>query len=288
MRMREGWRALKPYVQHLAGAGRWFALSVVLIWSTLLGSLGLLGMSGWFLTAAAIAGLSVATAIQFNYFPLAAGVRFFAILRTSSRWAERVVTHEGTFRQIAGLRVMLYQQLSLLSPSQLGGHHGGALLGNLVRDVDALDNLYPRLVLPAIGAMATLLAMTLLIGWKAPALSLLGILLIFLSIVVLPILGWNAGKRIAPQRIALQAGLRTELLDCIDGIEAFSLHEAAWTRQRIKVLTTSFTWLQLQLQLVRHGAWLRALVSIWVGLTAWAALGWGVDCSFQTGFRDRG
>lgn len=50
-------------------------LSVV----TLMAGVGLLSLAGWFLSAAAVAGLSVATAQMFNYFTPAGGVRFFLL-----------------------------------------------------------------------------------------------------------------------------------------------------------------------------------------------------------------
>ena len=79
---------LRLYRQH------WLSLSIGLLLAlvTLVAGMGLLSLSGWFLSAAAVAGLAVATRDTFNYMTPAGGVRFFSIVRTASRWGERVVT----------------------------------------------------------------------------------------------------------------------------------------------------------------------------------------------------
>jgi len=61
-------------------------------------AVGLLALSGGFISAAAYAGLTVATAQLFNCFHPALGVRFFAIGRTLARYVERIVSHDATFR----------------------------------------------------------------------------------------------------------------------------------------------------------------------------------------------
>ncbi len=73
-------RILYRYLGQLTGAGRWLLGAWLLGILTLVGSLGLLGLSGWFLSAAAVAGLTPASALAFNFFVPGAGVRFFAIL----------------------------------------------------------------------------------------------------------------------------------------------------------------------------------------------------------------
>ena len=75
-------RALAPFLARLSGAGGWLALGALLATLTLIGSLGLLSLSGAFLSGAALAGLTPASAILFNFFWPGAGVRLFALMRT--------------------------------------------------------------------------------------------------------------------------------------------------------------------------------------------------------------
>ena len=92
--MREFAPYLRMYRQH------WLMLSLGLLLTlcTLAAGIGLLSLSGWFLSAAAVAGLSVAGRDSFNYMTPAGAVRFFSIIRTASRWGDRVVSHDATFR----------------------------------------------------------------------------------------------------------------------------------------------------------------------------------------------
>ncbi|WBO58597.1 hypothetical protein GT370_15740 [Acidocella sp. MX-AZ03] len=95
----------------------WMLAGLGLATLTLLANFGLLALSGWFLAATAIAGLAgFAAQNAFNFFTPSAMVRFFATLRVASRYAERLVTHEATFRLLADLRVWFYTRLEPLAP----------------------------------------------------------------------------------------------------------------------------------------------------------------------------
>lgn len=76
---------------------------------TVLFGMALLGLSGWFISATAIAGLSVATALAFDVFMPSAGIRVFALGRTFSRYGERLITHDATLAAVAVLRVQLFR-----------------------------------------------------------------------------------------------------------------------------------------------------------------------------------
>lgn len=274
MGWREGWHALRPFVRRLSGAGQWLIGGWVLSVLALVGGLGLLGLSGAFLTGAAIAGLSASTAAAFNFFMPGAGVRFFAVLRTTTRWGERVLSHEGTFRLLAGLRVWLYRRLSVLSNRQLLAFHGGELLNRLVRDIDALDNLYPRVLMPLAAAGVVFASLGALFAWVAPALVWVPASLGALALLGLPILGWWLGRSLLPAWMSHRAALRTRLLDTCEGLEDLSLQRQAWSAQREHTLAAQADWLLTHLRSHRRAAGLRALVVLCVGALAWACLGW--------------
>lgn len=87
----------------------WIALGILLAWITTLANLALLAISGWFISAMALAG---AVQASMNYFTPAALIRGAAITRTAGRYAERLVTHDATFKILAQLRVWLYEKLN--------------------------------------------------------------------------------------------------------------------------------------------------------------------------------
>ena len=273
MRLVEGMRALAPFCLRLAGAGNWLALGTLLATLTLVSSLGLLSLAGGFLSGAAFAALSPAALVMYNYFLPSAGVRLFALLRTASRWGDRVVTHEGTFRLLAGLRVWLYRCMARQSPRQIAGLHGGEVLNRLVRDIDALDALYPRVLLPTVAAVLAFASVGLVFAIVAPGLIWLPGLLILTAVVLLPLAGWRMGRGILPGMIHGRAKLRAHLIDCTEGLEDFSLHAPAWARQRRETLAAGEDWLGTHRETGRRGAILAASVSLLTGLGAWACLG---------------
>ncbi len=136
-------RALLPYLA-LYKRHKWMLLlGVVLAIVTLLASIGLLTLSGWFLSASAVVG--VAGIYSFNYMLPAAGVRGAAIIRTAGRYFERPVSHDATFRVLQHLRVFTFSKL-LPSPAGLARFRRGELLNRVVADVDTLDHLYLRVI----------------------------------------------------------------------------------------------------------------------------------------------
>ncbi|MGX1497409.1 ATP-binding cassette subfamily C protein CydC [Labrenzia sp. MBR-25] len=119
----------------------------------------LLGVSGWFITAAAIAGLSGAF---LNIFAPSALIRAFAIIRTAGRYGERVLTHDATFRFLTGFRNRLFASMAQRTGD---GQRSGLLLNRLTLDIAVLDTVYLRLVVPLV--LALVVAVSLLLVWSA-------------------------------------------------------------------------------------------------------------------------
>ncbi|APA69017.1 amino acid ABC transporter ATP-binding/permease protein [Janthinobacterium sp. 1_2014MBL_MicDiv] len=126
---------------------------------TVVAGMALLGLSGWFITATSVAGLHASTAIVFDVFGPSAGIRLLAIGRTGSRYAERLVTHDATFAALASIRVQLFRGWSRPEAASRLLRQPAKLLFRLTADIDALESLYLRLLVPAFSALcAALLA----------------------------------------------------------------------------------------------------------------------------------
>jgi len=134
----------------------------------------LLGVSGWFITAAAVAGLS---GVFLNIFAPSAIIRALAILRTAGRYGERVLTHEATFRFLTDLRNRIF---SRFSESRRRGERSGKLLNRLTLDIAALDTVYLRLVVPAV--VTAVLALALLCWWATVSWPVFFVGLLFLCV----------------------------------------------------------------------------------------------------------
>ncbi|GAB0119943.1 amino acid ABC transporter ATP-binding/permease protein [Acidisoma sp. 7E03] len=138
----------------------------------------LLGISGWFLTAAGLAGLAgPLVANGFNYFTPAALIRLFAILRTGGRYAERVLEHEAALRALARIRPALFAAILAAPAERALGYSVGDAASRMVQDVDALEARFVRLPVPW-GMAAAFLAGTAMVlpAGLLPALVTAGIL----------------------------------------------------------------------------------------------------------------
>lgn len=205
---------LKLYRRH------WGALSVgmLLALATLLFSLGLLALSGWFITATALAGLTVVTAQTFDFFSPGAGVRGFSIGRTAARYFERLVSHDATFKLLAWLRSWFFEKLLPLSMTQLKRYRKAELLNRLVADVDALDQLYLRLFSPVIAAVLVVILLSLGLSFFSPVLGRGAILLMGVWLIVLPLMFYRLGYKSGRQQGKLMGELRQKVLDYLQGM----------------------------------------------------------------------
>lgn len=140
------------------------ALSVVVL---AMGA-ALLGLSGWFITAAAAAGLA-GTGAVFDVFRPSAMVRFLALGRAAARYGERILTHDATLRALESLRLrVLTAHLDAPYPRMIRAR-GAQALNRLTADIDALDGVPLRLVLPALAGLAVqIMALGMLWGLVAP------------------------------------------------------------------------------------------------------------------------
>ncbi|MCS3424788.1 ATP-binding cassette subfamily C protein CydC [Rahnella sp. BIGb0603] len=208
-------RILLPYLALYRR--HWFRLSlgVILAIVTLMASIGLLTLSGWFLAASAVAGL--AGLYTFNYMLPAAGVRGGAITRTAGRYAERLVSHDATFRVLAHLRVFTFTKIMPLTPGGIARFRQADLLNRLVADVDTLDHLYLRVISPLISAMVVIILVTFGLSFIDVTLALTLGAIMLAMMVVLPVMFYRAGKPAGRELTALRSDYRTQLTAWLQG-----------------------------------------------------------------------
>lgn len=262
-------RALWPYLA-LYRRHKWLLLlGIVLAIVTLLASIGLLTLSGWFLSASAVVG--VAGIYSFNYMLPAAGVRGAAIIRTAGRYFERLVSHDATFRVLQHLRVFTFSKLLPLSPAGLARFRQGELLNRVVADVDTLDHLYLRVISPLVGALVVILVVTvgLSVLDVTLALTLGGIML--LTLLVMPPLFYRAGKPAGESITRLRGQYRQHLTSWLQGQAELMLFNAS-DRYRQQMEKTEARWLDAQRRQAELTALSQALMLLIGGIAVIAML----------------
>jgi len=163
------WRDLRPVLMpFLTAQPKRLALGAALAALTVLTGMALLGLSGWFITATALAGLNAATAIRFDVFMPSAGIRLLALGRTASRYGERLVTHDATFGVLATLRERLFRGWAHPGAARQLLARPSRLLFRLTADIDALEAFYLRMLVPAGAAFAAAMLAGVVLGAMSP------------------------------------------------------------------------------------------------------------------------
>ncbi len=236
-------RALLPYLALYRRHIWLLSLGVVLAIVTLLASIGLLTLSGWFLSASAVVG--VAGIYSFNYMLPAAGVRGAAITRTAGRYFERLVSHDATFRVLQHLRVFTFSKLLPLSPAGLARFRQGELLNRLVADVDTLDHLYLRVISPLIGAFVVIVVVTFGLSFLDVQLALTLGAILLATLVFLPPVFYYAGKPTGEALTVNRGQYRQQLTAWLQGHAELTIFGAT-KRYREQLDATEFRWQEAQ------------------------------------------
>jgi len=146
--------------------GNWLVVGILVAIASALSAVALLALAGKGVALGVAAG-GGAIAILL--------LRPLMLLRPALRWAERMASHEAAFRALADTRVWFFRRIAERRPAGLGLTSAGDARGRFVADIEALDGLYLRAVLPAAAAAAVVLAVAILLGaepWLAAAVTL--------------------------------------------------------------------------------------------------------------------
>jgi len=210
---------------------RWrLLLATVLLFTTMLAGVGLLGLSGGFLTAAALAG-ALGMSGTFNFFSPSAGIRGLTMARIASRYFEKLVGHDATLRIARDLRVWFFQRALPLAPARLGSSRTGELLARLITDISEVDGLMVRAISPLLALAGIALATAIgaaLIYWPAAVLLLVLAVLVGFGVPAVAVRGGNAGEA---QRAQRRAQLRTLAYEGLEGVADLTALDARddWT-----------------------------------------------------------
>ena len=186
----------------------WLVAGVLVSLAALAAGVGMMAVGGATVAAAILGGALVA--------PVA--LRLLGSARVVLRYAERLVTHAATFRALADLRVWFFRNLSRSTAGGLGFRQAGDVLARLVGDIETLDGLYLRILVPLAGAVLLLPALVVLIFVHSALLALTIGVLFAIAAFALP---WITA------RMAMQAGatladttgaLRIAALDALTGL----------------------------------------------------------------------
>jgi ATP-binding cassette, subfamily C, bacterial CydC len=180
---------------------------------TLLAGMALLGVSGWFLTATALAGVGA----SFNIFTPSSLVRGLSLARIVSRYGERVSGHAATLSILSDLRVFVFSRMIPLVPQRGAALHTGDLVSRLTADIETLDMVFLQALLPIGAALTAALALGVVLGLFLPDALGIGVGGFLVTTLLVPLFLARSGRKAGSAAVAGAAALRTSALDGIDG-----------------------------------------------------------------------
>jgi ATP-binding cassette, subfamily C, bacterial CydC len=186
----------------------WLLAGLAISLAALMAGVGLMTVSGATISAALLSGALAAPLL----------LRWLGVARVLLRYSERLVTHGATFRALADMRVWFFRRLARTAAGGLGFRQAGDMLARLVGDVEALDGLYLRILLPLAGGVLLLPTLVLLIGHRAPGLALEIGTLFAAAAFVLPWLAAQASSRAGSALATASSELRIAALDALTGL----------------------------------------------------------------------
>jgi ATP-binding cassette, subfamily C, bacterial CydC len=212
------WNVLRPVIElYLSERRKMLLAGGLLAAVTVLAAIALLGVSGWFIAATAIAGASATTAVVFDVFAPGAAIRFLSLARTAARYGERVTTHEATLGVLAGLRERLFRNASQSDTANKLSLQPSRTLFRLTADIDALDSLYLRILVPAAVAICTALVVAVIFGLMHPWLGLGVAVWLLATGFGIPLFAAHGSRQSARRRAHGLETLRSRTIDVVAG-----------------------------------------------------------------------
>ena len=201
--------------------------------------IGLLMTSGWFISAAAMAGMVALGSHSFNYLVPAAIIRVMAMVRTAGRYGEMMVSHHAVFGLLQRLRVRFFNQFARLPLANLSSTlQSTHAMHRLTHDIEVLNELPLRVVSPwLVATTASLLVATLLYQYEVNPM-LIAIFLIA-GLMLPALLTWRSIKH-ARAHQALAESRRVSLLNPLSALT----HLLIWQRWQSEL--TAFNSLDTQ------------------------------------------
>ena len=195
---------LKPHVSQVA-------LAVMLGVATVASNIGLLATAAYVISASALVSFLAALVIPIYL------VRLFGVSRAGARYAERMVSHNLTFRLLANLRTWFYTRIEPLAPARLHRYRSGDLLSRIVKDVDELENVYLRVVSPVLVAAVTSALAFLLFYVFDPLLAFVALGSLATTGAGVPLLVRWLARGLGQRQLELRAELNARIVDGIQG-----------------------------------------------------------------------
>ncbi len=168
----------------------------------------LLSLSGYLLTKAAQAPpiLTLTAAIV--------GVRFFALVRATARYAERLVSHDLALRKLTTTRLWVFERMLDATARPAASTH---MLDRLVADTETLQDRIVRVQVPGVALVATTVTGVVITWLILPAAAALLAAGLVLQAILIALIETPAARARAERHARTREDLTGELVAVLDG-----------------------------------------------------------------------
>ena len=164
------------------------SLSILFACFTVFSSIALMGVSAYLII---LAGFHPSIAVlQISI----VGVRFFGISRSMFRYLERLQTHKVNFRILGNLRLSVFSKLSDRYYQLMDRYSGSDILSIIVSDINQMENLFVRLLSPAVVSLIISVLVGLLLGFQAIELLFVYVVGYLISGIIIPYFSIQIGR----------------------------------------------------------------------------------------------
>jgi thiol reductant ABC exporter CydC subunit len=157
---------------------------------------------------------------------LLVAVRVLALVRPAARYAERLSSHDLAFRSLGHLRTRVFARIEPLAPAGLEAYRDGELLSRMVADVDQLQDVALRLLIPLGVAVAAGAAIVTGVAVASPVAAAVLAAGLVCAATVPPLMAARVAARARRRQAALRARLTADLVDALGAAEELWLNGA--------------------------------------------------------------
>jgi len=190
----------------------WMLLAASLSFLTIGGSIGLLMTSAYIISKAALQPSLAELQIGI------VGVRFFGITRGIFRYLERLASHDLTFKLLETIREWFFRAAAALPECRIIWLRRSDLLQRMVTDVENLEHIFTRIIMPPMVAVMTAILMWGVLGIFDPVFPLVLFGFHCAAGLVAPLTLLRVNRTIEREIIQIRAKMNDLMIDFIQGM----------------------------------------------------------------------